>query len=381
MKKTGYITVAAATVAALFSYSSLRFFDVPYAWLFLAWATVCLLASFRSRSSGAKVIAINLGAALAALAVAELYFYRAHTSDRVVRIESRLANGDEISISPPHSFLGWAPRPGSTVRFRRYVDDQLAFEMLFNIQENGLRISNVEQAAGRAECVLFFGGSFTFGEGVDDHESMPYVVSEINQARLRTHNFGYSGHGAHQMLSALDHGIVDEIVDCTPRYAIYQGIVDHVRRAANKAVWKPDMGPIYTLTEDDELIYGGQYDVRRESRSEILRGLVDLRVTSYDIDRYIAIVDASRGRIESRFPGTQFHVLFWDDSEDSDAAKIVDGLRQKGITVHLISEILPGFREDGLKYRVGRLDDHPSPLAHRLIAEYVNKTIIGASAE
>jgi hypothetical protein len=56
-----------------------------------------------------------------------------------------------------------------------------------------------------------FGCSFTFREGVEDREAMPYLVGELS--KYIVYNFGFHGYGAHQMLSALEYGIVDRIVD------------------------------------------------------------------------------------------------------------------------------------------------------------------------
>lgn len=52
---------------------------------------------------------------------------------------------------------------------------------------------------------------------------------------------------------------------------------------------------------------------------------------------------------------------------------ILKDLADKEISVHLISNILPGR---GLPYRLSATDGHPSELAHSLIADHVIRYIV-----
>ena len=75
----------------------------------------------------------------------------------------------------------------------------------------------------------------------------------------------------------------------------------------------------------------------------------------------------------------QFHVIFWDDSSGT-YQHLIDGLRQREIPVHLISDIIPDKDEAPEQYAL-RLDGHPSPLAHQRIAEYVATRILVSPEE
>jgi len=180
------------------------------------------------------------------------------------------------------------------------------------------------------------------------------------------------------MLAALEHGLVDDILDCEPQYVIYQGIVDHVRQSANRAL-ADNTGQKYLMVENDTPTYFGQLGTppRPRRRSEILRALLDLRVRERDIDLFVGIVDASRTWVEERYPAAEFDVLFWDERESSHSAKMLSRLRTKGVDLHLVSDILPGLHEEPWKFTLSPLDRHPSPTVHRRIAEYVSGRIIG----
>jgi hypothetical protein len=187
------------------------------------------------------------------------------------------------------------------------------------------------------------------------------------------------------MLAALQHQIVDNIIDCQPRYTIYLGIPDHVRRSANKASWAQS-GPEYMLGENGEAIYRGQFRRDRNSVSERIKGrlrqsfimqlLIErFLVTDADIALLTAIVDSSRRLVERRYAGNEFHVLVWDDNSRL-SAELVAGLKEKGIRVHLVSEILPGFSDKPQQYVLSEQDGHPNRQAHESIADYVSEQII-----
>ena len=65
--------------------------------------------------------------------------------------------------------------------------------MLHNVtyttESNGLRVAPPWRKNDLAGTVLFFGCSFTFGEGLNDSETLPYQVGIQSGGRYRTLNF------------------------------------------------------------------------------------------------------------------------------------------------------------------------------------------------
>jgi hypothetical protein len=101
------------------------------------------------------------------------------------------------------------------------------------------------------------------------------------------------------------------------------------------------------------------------------------KYSHYDLDLYLAILSEARRVALADYPHSEFHVLWWDE-DDVDNKAISDGLRQRGITVHLMSEILPNYQADDLNaiYRIHERDPHPNALANELIAQYVVEEIL-----
>ena len=379
MWKSGVLVV----LALLFSVVALQYFIAPYVWICLAGLLDCIYVALHGRNVVNRAIAVNVGVVFLVLGSFEGYLYTRSGDPRLDEIRNE--DGERVKRDEKHDILGWAPVKNQAVSWRRYFGNSLLFDVRFTIDKSGLRISPRGPGRQPEECVLFFGGSFTFGAGMNDKETMPYLAASRHLDKYRAYNFAYSGYGAHHMLAALQHQIVDNIIDCQPRYTIYLGIADHIRRSANKASWAQS-GPEFILAENGAATYRGQFRRDRDSvpemikarlrRSFIMQLLIErFLVTDADIALFTAIVDSSRRLVERRYDGNEFHVLVWDDNSRL-SEELVAGLKEKGIRVHLISEILPGFSDMPQQYVLSEQDGHPSREAHRFIATYVSEQII-----
>lgn len=383
-----WIVVAAIAVPAL-KYSTL-----PYLWIFISSSVA--LAIMASTDRVRRVWWVNLACITFGLAVAEYYFW---TQGYEASTEGQVDEGTFAKqIFTPHPDLGWAPQPGTVARQRRSFEGKELYDVDYTIGQNGLRISSRSESPPEAECILLFGGSFTFGQGLEDQETLAWQISDQSKHDFRTYNLGVMGYGAHQMLSALQHGLVDKAVDCDRErvsHVFYQAISDHIRRSAGRAWWIT-RGPKYRLTEDGDVKLSGHFednDDYNEERSlaemlgtqilksEIYNAIVEgkyLHKYGQDtIDLYIEIVHESRQIVRSKYPCAKLHVLWWDE-DDIDNRAVSDGLKQDGVDVHLISDILPNYEVDDLNetYRLHETDNHPNALANELIAEYVVRDIL-----
>lgn len=303
-----------------------------------------------------------------------------------------------------HEILGYAPRISTNVSARKYYRDELIYDVTYSIDSSGLRVgSPISSNNTDTRSVLFFGGSFTFGEGVDDEETMPYQVGIITGGKYACYNFGFHGYGPHQMLAALENDSVENITNHCPKYAIYQGMTPHVARSAGLTSWD-NQGPRYILNDGEELIFAGKMsDIHKEGtwrtnplvskwywvalaqlrKSSILKRAFFEKwsISDKDIDLYVALVDRARALFESRYPDGEFHVIFWDvklgKGQSKYDDKVLKRLYSKAIRVHLISKALPGYDNNVLQYVISVHDHHPNALTHSLIAKYVVENILG----
>jgi hypothetical protein len=384
--------VAAALVA---SGVALSWAPTPFFWVLVLWSIVLLRVMRWTARPGWRAAWFNLYLLLLGLAAIEGYF--------------AITDAGQLDDSPhyyqgyyqPDDLLGYAPRADMRTPATRRHGDEVVYDEVYTIGPDGLRVAPPGPTGSDAPCALFFGGSFTFGEGVGDEATLPYRFGIETGGRLATRNFGFHGYGPHQMLAVLERGRVDDVTDCAPRLAIYQGMAPHVARSAGRSAWDRS-GPRYVLEADGGVRLAGSFDdggadfSHRLSallaRSAALRRWRARRVAPEDVDLYLAIVKQASERFEEKYPGATFHVLFWDEPGEPVAERVVRELRAAGLPVHGVRAILPeveelGFSDGGLRirarpgaiepdgYTLGEHDGHPSAAVHAAIARQLAREI------
>jgi hypothetical protein len=161
-----------------------------------------------------RAILFNLGIVAILLAIAEAYFIT-HEYVPPAYPDGGFFVADDV--------LGWAPAKGMKAHAINYGPagllhgpEGILFDRICTIDSTGLRVAPPYRHDGLAGTVLFFGCSFTFGEGLKDDETQPFQVGAQSGGRDRTFNFGFQAYGPHQMLAAMEHGMVRRVGDTTP---------------------------------------------------------------------------------------------------------------------------------------------------------------------
>lgn len=354
---------------------------MPYVWISIVWFLALLYMTISSTNSTAKPVWFNISVVFLALGAIEAYLW--------INQDYRLEYVNPKGFSGKHEVLGSAPIKNNKTRTKRFYRNELIFDVIYTIDSNGLRITPPYKETNHTSSLLFFGGSFTFGTGVNDDEVIPYLVGLKTDSAYSIYNYGFGGYGPHQMLAVLEHKLEESMIKYKPKYVIYQAIIPHVSRAAGLESWG-EQAAKYVLGENGEVIYQGSFQdnsvvprqvVSQLKKSSIYRYFIERHrpINSDDIDLFIGIVDRSRKIIETRYPDCEFHVLLWYH-EDKNSEEILKGLKRKRIRTHLISDILPGINgERSAEYEISKYDRHPSTLAHEMIADYVVSQIIKSS--
>ncbi len=282
--------------------------------------------------------------------------------------------------------MGHRPDPGLRTTAKMTIGDEVIYDTAYSVDDDGLRVHPPEADDAPDDCVLFFGCSYTFGEGVGDTEAMPYVVGTLAQGRYRVRNFGFSGYGPHHMLAAIETGFVARAARCTPRFAVYQAHPHHVTRAAGKWWWD-ERGPRYLQAEDGRVRRSGNFNDPNQPRSwssSLTHDLIDAvpmldreRTTPDDVRLTHGIIRQSKEQLAALYPGIEFHVLYWDIGEPR---LFGPGWFSEDVTVHNLSTVLgsgggqwpPGWEQQLLLPH----DVHPTAATHARIARYVASSIL-----
>jgi hypothetical protein len=373
----------------------LKFAPVPFFWIWAAWAAVSFVAIFQVQSDWPRAILLNFGIVACLLAGGEAYLS---------------ANEYTSPVYPDGYFkhddvLGWAPVKGIQTRVTKlgpaglfhHPREQL-YDVTYTIDSNRLRVAPPYRIGESADSVLFFGCSFTFGEGLGDNETLPYQVGVESGGLYRTFNFSFHGYAPNQMLASIEDGIVQRVVDPTPRYAYYIALPNHVWRVAGRVAWGGH-APRYLQDTNGTVYRAGNFEHHNPitlrlglgrvagqlKKSAIWRVLSthDSRITDDDIRLYFAVVRRAQELLKAQYPEIQFRILLWPNQEVPQQRvtyeKMQDGFRRMGIPFDLVADILPGYKTNKSKYLLGPLDTHPNALANRLLAQYILGQITPAS--
>lgn len=97
--------------------------------------------------------------------------------------------------------LGYLPNPGvHTARKRVIETDEIVYEATYSIGPDGFRINPV--STDLPIKVKAFGGSFMYGDGVDDDQTLPYFLAR--DMGIGVKNYAVHGFGMHQALILLE---------------------------------------------------------------------------------------------------------------------------------------------------------------------------------
>jgi len=369
--------IAAAVAAA--SYYLFVYQTTPFLTLFPLWLLTSVAAALSSRRTAFKLLWINLAAVLLVLSLAEAWYWHKDPGTSLADANAKVPAASSDGYHRPDDTLGYRPAPSQSRHITRYAGDELSYDVHYTTDEFGLRTYADATTDGR--CVLFFGGSFMFGEGLEDTQTLPWLVAD--KTGYSVHNFGDSGYGTHQMLAALEHGLVEKVAaDCEVVAVVYQGLMDHIARAAGKRGWDKH-GPRYELDASAAIAYQGRFDdprpppsatVKLLNRSFIYRNLLadNARISDRDIDRFIGIIDASRDTVTRLYPNASFDVIMWG----SKYQHALSGIRELGIPLHLAEEIQPDYDEHPEKYRINRHDKHPNERLNNRLADFIVSDIL-----
>jgi hypothetical protein len=388
-------TLLPFVAAAFGSVASLKFLPIPWFWALLVWVAAFALAAVHARTTNARAVAVNAGVLMAVMAGFELFGYVNLSSTSAV--ERTYSDG----YKSRDDAIGSRPAPNVVGHSELRDGNRTIYSVDYTIGSDGLRVAPPVAAEPLLGCILFFGDSFTFGEGVSDTQTVPYQVGLMTGGRYRVYNFSFHGYGPEQMLATLQLGLYRDVVNCEPTHVIYQALVDHAARAAGVYYWN-DGAPRYRLQPNGTVVAAGHYgDERVESASFVARNLDYQLSKSYfalwlgrrnrqptmaDVDLWLGIVAASRDYVHQHFPASEYHVLFWDDRPSSEetvrqlALTMQRRLQKEGIAFDVVQSILPDYDRLHANYELDPIDTHPNSTADEIIARYVVTHVLRAVA-
>ncbi len=320
------------------------------------------------------IVALAIGITLAGLmlgAVEWTFELLARRESHPVEVQSGTYTTDFFVDDP---VLGYGPAHSYRATSTKQVDGAMVYDVSYTIDEAGRRVT-APPAVSDGPMVLFFGDSNTFGEGVEDAETLPSYVAAMDSTAT-VFNYGFCGYGPQQMLAMLEDGRLDDVVRGRDVIGVYLYIDAHVARAIGSMMvtttWGANM-PHYVLSGDHDVQRQGSFLTGRTwenwlyalaSRYRTLtrfRGdLPPLRDQHYELTARLMARAAEE--LRSRAASSRFYVVL--HPHVLTAPKLVPHF--EGSEVQVLNYVGLYGRQDK-DFMIDK-DWHPTPLAYRTIA-------------
>ena len=276
--------------------------------------------------------------------------------------------------------VGYIPKANAQATLPAKTGGPTAKPVTYTTGPDHFRI--VPTTANRPEaCVLLFGASFTFGNGVQDEETYAAQLVRLSGGRLHAHNFGVSGWGLHQTLAGLQSGRFQRAVRCEPTDAVFLMVPSLIWWTSGVLNPWDKYGPRYRLGSDGKPVRDGNLGM---PDSYNWRSWIGLTPTSRGDALALskAIIVESMSELRRHYPDIRtqlisYRVSSWADVDFSaeDMLGFEYELHQAGITPLPLEGIIPRYRFAQADYILGAPDYHPNARAHRLIAEFILRQI------
>lgn len=270
------------------------------------------------------------------LIIGELYaHYKLESSSEQDSCAASTSGTYASDYFTPSPITGYKGKPNTTATAHKSTQSgKSLYNVSYTTDELGWRITPSSKLDS-SSCVLFFGDSFTIGEGVQDNETLPFYFGRAlgKQANARIYNFGFHGYGPHQALALVQSGEIARIVkDCQSVLAIYESLPGHIARAGGFSPWEQGTNaPRFYLDPSGSLKWGNAYlhkspvlaKLAPKLKARLAQSyLYKLLQPSYGYDEsynalYFAIIDTLQKQLKEQF-GAHFTLVLWDATDLSD---------------------------------------------------------------
>lgn len=351
-----------------------------------------------SKHKALKLTLSYLTIAPLCLIIGELYgCYKLESSSEQGSCAASTSGTYASDYFTPSPITGYKGKPNTTATAHKAAQSgEIIYNVSYTTDEFGWRITPSSDDSSD-ECVLFFGDSFTIGEGVQDNETLPFYFG--THANARIYNFGFHGYGPHQALALVQSGEIARIVkDCVSVLAIYESLPGHIARAGGFSSWEQGTNaPRFYLDPSGSLKWGNAYLHKSPVLAKLLPKLQArlaqsylykflAPVYSYDESHnalYFAIIEELQKQLKEQF-NAHFRLVLWDATDLSDEIErkeshaiikhYKNSVRGGAMDLVLVSEILPNYKQDRERWAVHRCDLHPNGKANALLAQHLAKS-------
>ena len=274
------------------------------------------------------------------------------------------------------------PLPDGRYRFTCTArqDGSPIYDVVYSVDPFSRRVTPVSDPHSRDKFLLFFGCSFTYGEGLPDDQTFPYYVARA-AASYMPYNYAFHGHSPAELLVKMETGTLPREVPEAEGTLIYLLIDAQFHRVVGSMRFVSTWGknrPYYTLDTNGRPLHRGDFTSGRPrltrfyswlARSRLLSAL-DVDLPPRIMDRHIRLMAEIFGEAKRlyqlQFPRGEFVVVLYPGSRDG--LRLAPLLERMGISVVDYSTLFDPWQPANI---IAPLERHPSALACQTLAQEV----------
>jgi hypothetical protein len=255
-------------------------------------------------------------------------------------LDARCAPDSKVysySGDPPVGFIAEHPAVGYAFRgpARLWVTATIGDEVIYDSVRYSIDTFSRRTCEPTVESprhALFFGGSFAFGEGLTNQQTISCQFQAVSGNQYQSYNYAMMGWGPSQTYNQLGFDDLFEDIQQRSGIAVYSFIGEHIRRTTwniSNAAEYPEY-PFFALSKNGDL--EGPFKTRDRRRlrvatqsfrflhdySPLFRTVVNPSLIRAESDEEAVlttarVLAAARRRYQNRFDG-EFIVLLWPRS-------------------------------------------------------------------
>jgi hypothetical protein len=291
---------------------------------------------------------------------------------------------DEVSqpfYDPNHPDLGWRLLPNVNSHVVRYFGENLAYDYVLRTDQFARRLAwsatvRADQESAK-RFLIWLGGSFMFGEGLPDEQTLDYQVSQ-KLATFRTYNYAVPGYGLANVLAQAESVPFKDQVPERRGVVLYLFPGFHVDRMVGGLQSIDWIGLIpHFRREGNQLVRDGFLQVKHPIRTWLkrfynktfLRQKFQLswpfHINDEDLQTACLAIAQVRDRVTAHFDSAQFFLVLHPFTETVD---VTGCLAQYSVATIDLRQTFVGVPDHELKIPY---DGHPSAKANQLLAEKI----------
>ena len=266
------------------------------------------------------------------------------------------------------------------------------YEATYGFDKWGFRQSK-NTTEKKSATTLFLGCSYTFGEGLNDHETFASQYAQLNKNR-EVINYGTPGYGPNDILYEIQTNSPRALAKLpNVKTVIYTALADHIERTTcsfryclQYIDFSPGRvnSPMYRINKDNHIVYKGSFIdhfpwseswLKHLSKSALLRAsnLLSWPITPNDILLTVLVLKEIKKELIQRWKIEQFIVAFYPEEWSAEVAyNFSKVLEQEGIVVLDFSQINAKSENYDLDFN---LDRHPSPASAYLYSWLLTESL------